>query len=53
MRFAPTTTTASSFKLKGNGRSEFWEVYLYGDQTIKVDRNSAEVLSWRSATAWH
>jgi len=19
------------FKLKGNGRSEFWEVYLYGD----------------------
>ena len=33
------------FKLKGNGRSEFWEVYLYGDQTIKVDRDSAEVLS--------
>ena len=32
------------FKLKGNGRSEFWEVYLYGDQTIKVDRDSAEVL---------
>ena len=32
------------FKLKGNGRSEFWEVYLYGDQTIKVDRDSEEVL---------
>ena len=32
------------FKLKGNGRSEFWEVYLYGDQTIKVDRDSVEVL---------
>ena len=31
------------FKLKGNGRSEFWEVYLYGDQTIKVDRDSAEL----------
>ena len=35
------------FKLKDNGRSEFWEVYLYGDQTIKVDRDSAEVLPRR------
>ena len=35
------------FKLKGNGRSEFWEVYLYRDQTIKVDRDSAEVLPGR------
>ena len=33
------------FKLKGTSRSEFWEVYLYGDQTIKVDRDSEEVLS--------
>ena len=32
------------FKLKGKGRSEQWEVYLYGDKTIKVDRDSAEVL---------
>ena len=33
------------FKLKGKGRSEMWEVYLYGGKTIKVDRDSAEVLS--------
>merc|ERR1712136_380408 len=33
------------FKLKGKGRSEQWEVYLYGDKTIKVDRDSAEVLT--------
>ena len=32
------------FKLKGKGRSETWEVYLYGDKTIKVDRDSTEVL---------
>ena len=32
------------FKLKGNGSSEMWEVYLYGDQTIMVDSDSAEVL---------
>ena len=32
------------FKLKGNRRSESWEVYRYGDQTIKVDRDRAEVL---------
>ena len=30
--------------LNGKGRSEQWEVYLYGDKTIKVDRDSAEVL---------
>ena len=33
------------FKLKGKGHSEMWEVYLYGDKTIKVDRDSAEMLS--------
>ena len=33
------------FKLKGKGRSEKWEVYLYGDKTIKVERDSAEVLT--------
>ena len=32
------------FKLKGNGRSEKWELYLYGDKTIKVDRVCVEVL---------
>ena len=32
------------FKLKGKGRSEQWEVFLYGDKTIKVDRDSSEVL---------
>ena len=32
------------FKLKGKGRSEQLEVFLYGDKTIKVDRDSAEVL---------
>ena len=33
------------FKFQGRGRSEMWEVYLYGGKTIKVDRDSAEVLS--------
>ena len=33
------------FKLKGKGHSEMWEVYLYADKTIKVDRDSEEVLS--------
>ena len=31
-------------KLKGKGRSEQCEVYLYGDKTIKVDRDGAEGL---------
>ena len=31
------------FKLIGKGRSEQWEVFLYCDKTIKVDRDSAEV----------
>ena len=34
------------FKLIGKGRSELWEVFLYCDKTIKVDRDSAEVLRW-------
>ena len=34
-------------KLKGKGRSEQWEVYLYGDKTIKVDRDCAEGLPRR------
>ena len=32
------------FKLKGKGRSQMWEVYLYGDKTIVMDRDSAEML---------
>ena len=32
------------FMSKGKVRSEMWEVYLYSDKTIKVDRDSAEVL---------
>ena len=32
------------FKLKGKDRSEMWEVHLYGDETIEVDRDSVEVL---------
>ena len=35
-KFAQTTTTTSRFKLKDKCRSEKWEVYLYGDMTIKV-----------------
>ena len=34
--FAQTTTTTSRFKLEDMCRSEKWEVYLYGDMTIKV-----------------
>ena len=34
-------------KLKGKDCSEAWEVYLYGDKTIKVDRDSVEVLPRR------
>ena len=43
-KFAQTTTTSSRFKLKGNGRSEKWEVYLYGDMTIKVERVQVQLL---------
>ena len=32
------------FKSKGKGCSEMWEVYLYGNKTIEVDRDSAEML---------
>merc|ERR1719374_538871 len=33
------------FKLKGKGRSEKWQIYLYGDQTMEVQSDGAEVLS--------
>ena len=32
------------FRFKLQGRSEKWELYLYGDMTIKVDRDRVEVL---------
>ena len=28
--------------MKGKGRSVKWEVYLYGDKTIKVERDSGK-----------
>ena len=31
-------------QVEGKGRSEQWEVFLFGDKTIKVDRDSSEVL---------
>ena len=34
----------SRFKLKGKCRSENWEVYLYGDMTIKVERAQVQFL---------
>merc|ERR1712136_604518 len=33
------------FKLKGNGRSEKWQIYLYGDKSMAVKRDGVEVLS--------
>jgi len=33
------------FKLKGNGRSEKWQIYLYGDKSMAVKRQGVEVLS--------
>ena len=35
---------SSRFKLKDICRSEKWELYLYGDKIIKVDRDRVEVL---------
>ena len=32
------------FRFKLQGRSEKWELYLYGDMTIKVDSDSVYVL---------
>ena len=34
----PDNNNYSRFKLKDKFRSEKWELYLYGDKTIKVDR---------------
>ena len=38
------TITSSLFKLLDKCRSEKWELYLYGDMTIMVDRGRVEVL---------
>ena len=35
----------SWFKLTDKCRSEKWELYLYGDMTIKVDRDHVDVLT--------
>ena len=58
--FAQTTTTTSQFKLKDKCRSEKWEVYLYGDMTIKVMGSSCaencgvlrSCSSWRDGKAF-
>ena len=41
----------SLFMLKDMCRSVKWELYLYGDKSIKVDRDSVEVLPRGCATA--
>ena len=40
----PDNYNYSRFKLMDKCRSEKWEVYLYGDMCIMVDRDSVEVL---------
>ena len=40
------------FMLKDMCRSVKWELYLYGDMTIKVDRDSVEVLPWGVPPPW-
>ena len=42
----------SRFKLKDKCRSEKWEVYLFGVMTIKVDRDSVEVLPRGVPPSW-
>ena len=40
----PDNYNYSRFKLKDKCRSEKWEVYLYGDMTIKVERAQVQFL---------
>ena len=40
----PDNYNYSGFQLMDKCRSEKWEVYLYGDMTIMVVRDSVEVL---------
>ena len=42
----------SRFKLEDMCRCENWELYLYGVMTIKVDRESVEVLPWGVPPPW-
>ena len=44
----------SRFKLKDKCRSEKWEVYLYGDMTIKVmeSRRAENCGGLRSCSSW-
>ena len=42
--FRPDNYNYSRFKLTDKCRSEKWELYLYGDMTIIVDRGRVEVL---------
>ena len=52
--FAQTISTTSRFKLKDKCRSEKWEVYLYGDMTIKVmgSRRAENCGVLRSCSSW-
>ena len=52
--FAQTTSTTSRFQLKDKCRSEKWEVYLYGDMTIKVmgSRRAENCGVLRSCSSW-
>ena len=52
--FCPDNYNFSRFKLKDKRRSEKWEVYLYGDMTIKVmeSRRAENCGGLRSCFSW-
>ena len=52
--FCPDNYNYSRFKLKDKCRSEKWEVYLYGDMTIKVmeSRRAEHCGGLRSCISW-
>ena len=52
--FCPDNYNFSRFKLKDKCRSEKWEVYLYGDMTIKVmdSRRAQNCGGLRSCISW-
>ena len=49
----PDNYNSSRFKLKDKCRSEKWEVYLYGDMTIKVMDPDVQKTEEVSAVAFH
>ena len=53
----PDNYNYSRFKLKDKCRSEKWEVYLYGDMTIKVERAQVQFFFCVDmlvvVTTWH